>query len=78
MDALQSAVEFLLVGDRAQALAKAHTLSTDGRCGLCNQSNCTAARLASEALAVLAARGRDHRDPGPMRFPLKRSLGGPR
>jgi hypothetical protein len=52
MHAWQTAVEFLLVGDRARVLARGHPLTVDGRCGRCG-SDCTAAVLAAEALAVL-------------------------
>ena len=55
MDAWHTAVEFLLVDDRAEVLARGHPLTTEGRCGRCG-SGCTAARLAAEAVAVLAAR----------------------
>jgi hypothetical protein len=56
VDAWQAAVEFLIIGDRAWALAEAHPLMDDGRCGRCAPPGCAAAALASEALAVLAAR----------------------
>lgn len=55
-DAWRAAIEFLLIDHRAQALARAHPLHADGRCGRCNHSDCTAARLASEALALLSRR----------------------
>jgi hypothetical protein len=55
MDAWDTAVQFLLIEDRAQSLAEAHPLMEDGRCGRCSPPGCTAAALASEALAVLAA-----------------------
>ena len=54
MDAWHTAVEFLLVDDRAEVLASGHPLAADGRCGRCG-SGCTAARLAADAVAVLAA-----------------------
>jgi hypothetical protein len=56
MDAWETAVQFLLIGDRAQSLAEAHPMLADGRCGRCSLPRCTAAALASEAVAVLAAR----------------------
>jgi hypothetical protein len=55
MDAWRTAVEFLLIDDRAQLLAEAHPLTEDGWCGWCGMSDCTAAALAAEALAVLGA-----------------------
>jgi hypothetical protein len=54
VDAWRTAVEFLLVDDRAQVLARGHPLTADGRCTRCGHSDCTAAMLAAEALAVLA------------------------
>jgi hypothetical protein len=54
MDAWRTAVEFPLVDDRAQALARGHPLIADGRCTRCGHSDCTAAVLAAEALAVRA------------------------
>jgi hypothetical protein len=54
MDAWQSAVQFLLVDDRAQVLADAHPLTEDRRCGRCTLPGCTAAALAAEALALLS------------------------
>jgi hypothetical protein len=56
MDAWDTAVQFLLIGDRAQSLAEAHPLTEDGQCGRCSPPGCTAAALASEAVAILAAR----------------------
>jgi hypothetical protein len=56
MDAWDTAVQFLLIDDRAQSLAEVHPLMEDGRCGRCRTPDCSAAELASEALAVLAAR----------------------
>jgi hypothetical protein len=55
MDAWHTAVQFLLVDDRAQVLADAHPLTEDGQCGRCTQPGCTAAALAAEALALLSA-----------------------
>jgi hypothetical protein len=57
LDAWDSAVEFLLVDDRARNLAKAHPL-VDGRCSAYPGRDCSAAKLAAEALAVLATRHR--------------------
>jgi hypothetical protein len=51
MDAWQTAVQFLLIDDRAQVLADAHPLTEDGQCGRCTPPGCTAAALAAEALA---------------------------
>jgi hypothetical protein len=56
VEAWGAAIEFLLIGDRALALAEAHPLLEDSRCGRCSPGGCAAAELASEALAVLAAR----------------------
>jgi hypothetical protein len=56
MDAWDTAVQFLLIDDRAQSLAEAHPLMEDGQCGRCSPPGCTAAALAAEALAILAAR----------------------
>ncbi|MDT7566063.1 MAG: hypothetical protein QOG76_4687, partial [Pseudonocardiales bacterium] len=53
MDAWQTAVQFLLIDDRAQVLADAHPLTEDGHCGRCTPPGCTAAALAAEALALL-------------------------
>ncbi|MCU1655128.1 MAG: hypothetical protein QOC83_7122 [Pseudonocardiales bacterium] len=53
MDAWQTAVQFLLIDDRAQVLADAHPLTEDGQCGRCTRPGCTAAALAAEALALL-------------------------
>jgi hypothetical protein len=53
--AWNAALEFLLVGDRARSLAEVHTLQRDGRCAHCLTLDCSAAALASEALAILAA-----------------------
>jgi hypothetical protein len=55
MDAWHTAVQFLLVDDRAQVLADAHPLTEDGQCGRCTQPGCTTAALAAEALALLSA-----------------------
>jgi len=55
MDAWQTAVQFLLIDDRAQVLADAHPLTEDGHCGRCISPGCTAAALAAEALALLSA-----------------------
>jgi hypothetical protein len=55
MDAWQTAVQFLLIDDRAQVLADAHPLTEDGHCGRCTSPGCTAAALAAEALALLSA-----------------------
>jgi hypothetical protein len=54
MDAWQTAVQFLLIDNRAQVLAEAHPLTKDGQCGLCILPGCTAAALAAEALALLS------------------------
>jgi hypothetical protein len=54
MDAWQTAVQFLLIDDRAQVLADAHPLTEDGQCGRCPPPGCTAAALAAEALALLS------------------------
>jgi hypothetical protein len=69
--AWRTAVEFLLIDDRAQALAESHPLTIDGRCERCGQSECAAAWLASEALAVLRSR-----DPDVWRSVPKRPLRG--
>jgi hypothetical protein len=54
MDAWQTAVQFLLIDNRAQVLAEAHPLTEDGQCGRCILPGCTAAALAAEALALLS------------------------
>jgi hypothetical protein len=56
VEAWDTAVQFLLVDNRAQSLAESHPLTEDGWCGRCRLPGCTAAQLASEALAVLAER----------------------
>jgi hypothetical protein len=56
VEAWDAAVQFLLVDNRARSLAEAHPLTEDGQCERCSQPGCTAAQLASEALAVLAER----------------------
>jgi hypothetical protein len=55
MDAWDTAVQFLLIDDRAQVLADAHPLTENGQCGRCAQSGCTAAAMAAEALEILSA-----------------------
>jgi hypothetical protein len=55
-DAWNTAIEFLLIDDRAAALASAHPLTADGRCAACHGTDCSAARLAAEALALRRAR----------------------
>ncbi|HEY2206288.1 MAG TPA: hypothetical protein VGH99_17595 [Pseudonocardia sp.] len=65
MEAWDAAVRFLLVDNRAQALAESHPLREDGRCGRCRTSECSAAELAVEALAVIAARRRAEREADP-------------
>jgi hypothetical protein len=55
MDAWDTAVQFLLIDDRAQVLAEAHPLTEDGQCGRCALPGCTAAALAAEALEMLSA-----------------------
>ena len=47
MDAWHTAVQFLLIDDRAQVLADAHPLTEDGQCGRCTPPGCTAAALAA-------------------------------
>jgi hypothetical protein len=59
MHSWHTAVQFLLIDNRAQALAEAHPLLEDGRCGRCTVPGCTAAALADEALAVLARASRE-------------------
>jgi hypothetical protein len=54
MDAWQTAVQLLLIDDRAQVLADAHPLTEDGQCGRCTPPGCTAAALAAEALALIS------------------------
>jgi hypothetical protein len=54
MDAWQTAVQFLLIDNRAQVLAEAHPLTKDGQCGRCTLPGCAAAALAAEALALLS------------------------
>jgi hypothetical protein len=56
MHAWHTAVQFLLIDNKAQALAEAHPLLEDGRCAV---PGCTAAALADEALAVLARASRE-------------------
>jgi hypothetical protein len=55
MDAWQTAVQFLLIDDRAQVLAEAHPMTEDGKCGRCTTPGCTAAALAAEAVAMRSA-----------------------
>jgi hypothetical protein len=74
MDTWQAAVEFLMVDGRAQVLARGHPLTADGRCGRCG-SDCTAARLATDAVAMLATRGSHPNIPEPRK---PQPLGGPR
>jgi len=54
MDAWDTAVQCLLIDDRAQVLAEAHPLAEDGQCGRCTRPGCTAAALAAEAMEMLS------------------------
>jgi hypothetical protein len=56
VEAWDAALRFLLIDNRALALARSHPLAPDGRCRRCGTSCCAAANLAVEALAVLAGR----------------------
>lgn len=58
MEAWETALQFLLIDNRAQALADAHPFTKNGLCARCGTPDCAAATLAAQALATLAYRRR--------------------